>query len=135
MRIYNSSRTLVYEDRIKSDGGFRRPYDLKDLEAGVYFFEIQDEDSKIILQVLHGNNKLRVGLRKIDPDRVRLTVAESEFKKLTVRISDDKDNTIHTEVLPSEGGFSKVYNLAQVDAASVIIRVLEDGVTIGSLSY
>ena len=135
VKIYNSSRSLIHEDRIKSEGGFKRPYDLSDLTPGVYFFEIQDGDSKITHQVLYSQKEPKIGLRKIGDDRIHLTVSDSQDEKLTVQIFDGYDKLIYSDEIVNKGGFSKIYNLSKVGADNVTLQVKHNSKILGTIGY
>jgi len=134
VKIYNSSRTLVHEERIKSEGGFKRPYDLGDLDPGEYIFEIQDANSKISRQVLYRDSKPSIRLEKIDEDRFRLIVSNTQAKNLTVFISDNYNNLIYTDHISNNGGFMRTYNLSQVKVDKVHFQVKDNYKILGNIS-
>jgi len=134
VRIYNSSRTLLLEESIKSEGDFKRPYDLSDLTPGVYLFEIQDANSKISRQVLYQESKPSISLQEIDEDRFRLRVSNSQAKNLTVHITDDYNNLIYTDYISNNGGFMKTYDLSQVAVDKVHFQVKDNYKILGNIS-
>ena len=135
VRIYDASSNLVHEERIRSQGGFKKPFNLVDMNQGVYVFEILEGKSKVRKQVLYSPETPSVALRSLPDDRVRLTVAGAQADLLTVEIKDALDNLIFTEEIENNGDFTKTYNLVDVPSDPVIIRVKDEHRILGSLVH
>ena len=62
-------------------------------------------------------------------------MADSKAEKLTVNIIDGRNDIIYTDLIMNNGGFSKIYNLAQVNSDNLTIQVKDNYKIVGTINY
>ena len=105
-------------ERIQSENGFVKPYNLAGRNPGIYTIQIKDRNTTIDKYVVvrhqpeDNNGHSQVTVKKVDgKNRFSVLVSNPYKRKISVKIFDHWDNMIFEESVSSLQRFSKVYNL------------------------
>ena len=118
VRIFDGNGQLVITERIQSENGFVKPYNLAGRNPGIYTFQIKDRNATIDTYVVvkhqpeDNNGHSQATVKKVDgKNRFSVLVSNPYKRKISVKIFDRWDNMIFEESVSSAQRFSKVYNL------------------------
>ncbi len=116
--IFDAKGQLVITERIQSENGFVKPYNLARRNPGIYTIQIKDRNTTIDKYVVvrhqpeDNNGHSQVTVKKVDgKNRFSVLVSNPYKRKISVKIFDRWDNMIFEESVSSAQRFSKVYNL------------------------
>ena len=131
IRIFDQNNMLVHIDKIHNKNGFVRPYNFKELVAGKYKFEITDFEGKVEKIVEYSSNKardnkaIRARLAPVEDheNKLKLDVLGVIDEAVFVRIFDNKEDEIFSEIIDIRDSFSRVYNLKNLGDRQVHFEV------------
>lgn len=130
--ILNSKQEIVFQESIKTEDGFVRPYNFGSLAEGDYTIEVVDASGKQV-EKIHNyaeKSKKNFHIRKIkDEDKVVLSVSGKGSETISVRVYDALDNIIYNEDKEISGDFAQVYNLKNIKGGVTIEVSGENGET------
>ncbi|MTI23247.1 hypothetical protein E1176_19620 [Fulvivirga sp. RKSG066] len=123
--LKNEYGQTVHNSTVKNKEGFAQPYDLKELPAGEYTFEVTSPDGteiaeKVMLEKPARESKLNFAadvLNVNDGKKFRLAVVNKDKRALPtyIKLYDAKDNLIHEEKIENLYGFRKTFDLSELN--------------------
>jgi hypothetical protein len=130
--ILDSRNEVVFQESIKTEDGFIRPYNFGSLADGEYTIEIVDGSGKQVEKIHNYSEKSKKHfyMKKMKgQDKVVLTVAGKGKEILFIRVYDGSDNLIYNEDKEITGDFAQVYNLESLKGNITFEVTGEDGKT------
>lgn len=120
--IYNAKGVAVYKETFQNTENFMRPYDFSALPTGDYTIQITDVQGKYYQNVKYSGPVARTRVahltRLTDGDgRYLLSVPNQGDDQLLVKIYDESNAVVYTEVETISGNFAKVYDLNAVQGS------------------
>lgn len=113
--IRDANNNELFSEVLKKVEGFVRPYNFSHLPEGQYSIHIIDKSGRQIEQVSFEkskNEKLAHLLKVSGTDgKYLLTVSNKEGDDITVKIYDESNNVIYSQLEETASDFAKVYNL------------------------
>uniref|UniRef100_UPI0040498494 hypothetical protein n=1 Tax=Fulvivirga sp. TaxID=1931237 RepID=UPI0040498494 len=122
--LKNESGEVIHKTTINNKAGFSQPYDMEQLPAGNYTFDVTIPDGTTVSQTVtlvkpstepnFAANILNVN----DGKKFRLAVVNRDERALptSITVYDQNGNTIHEEKVNDLYGFRKIYDLSSVAA-------------------
>lgn len=123
--IADPSGRVVTKDKIKNQEGFYQPYDLSQLTSGIYAVSMHDEHGVFFTTSVVVNNALSA-VRKHSDTKYQVTFADDKPQRVTIGIYDGQGQLVFKESVTSKSGFSKVYNLAEIDSRHYTFEVTSE---------
>lgn len=126
---------VLYRAHWKQVENQARRFDLRQLPAGNYVFELEDATGHREVTVAHGLTaapQLRVDLQNVSNKRYRLVVQGERATPVAVHIYDSNHNLIRSDVVETREDFSRVYDLSQLPTPNVKFEVSTDQVTLAT---
>lgn len=120
--IMDAEGKTVAKDRIKNTNGFNQPYDLSQLASGIYTITMADEQGEFFNTSAIVNNSLSA-VKPTDGSKYHLTFEDTKIQRVSVGIYDDRGKLVFKETVTSDAGFSKVYNLSEIDSEHYTFEV------------
>lgn len=130
IRVKDEAGHLIHTDRIKSVGGFMKPYNLSNLEAGAYSLEITDQYGTVKEEVLVKapvNDAMK--LISLSNNKVRLIVEESPNTPFTLSIFSLDGELVHREKFTETKSFSRIYDLSRFENNTFTFHLSDDKTT------
>jgi hypothetical protein len=115
--ILNEKNVQVFKETVKKSSGFIRPYNLENLPAGSYTFEINRENFKGTELVKEESadsesETLKLSaLIKIQDGQYLLTAPSKEKEKLSIKISTENGDMLYNESVMTKGAFVQLYSI------------------------
>lgn len=127
----------VFSETISSARSFHRPYNLQNLNDGIYQFQIQDTEGVIREQVVVEKDatNAEVMVTRLAGDRYLLSLYGSNGSPVQISIFDRFNRQLHSESLTVRSGLSRVYNLSAVQDEHLLFEVVSDGKIIGKVKF
>ncbi len=129
VRITNENGKLINTDKLTGVKAFKRTYNLKGLPAGNYSVEVKNVEGKATQSIFH-NPSIKSSLHSIvgqlpNANKFKVFVGPNNANsKVRVRIYNDKDELLLKDSMNSvEEGFSKTYDLSDVDSNFVTFKI------------
>lgn len=128
----------IFTEKIKNKEAFIRPYNLSNLEEGIYQIEITDDDETLVGQIAcvpvepgspadASESEFVAHVSKIEkPDRKErylLSVPCKGEDEYTITIHNDADDLLYRNTVKASGGFAQVYRIEDRTAGDVVIQV------------
>lgn len=119
--LYNASSQIVFSESINSTTGFILPLNFSKLAFGEYKLELTDvtgtRTESIKYQPARLNDNIRVARLTNEQGKFLVAIANPKNEKVTVKIFDNYNNLLHTEVRTVSGDFAQVYNVKNLTGA------------------
>jgi len=115
--IFDAKHQVVFQESIKTQEGFVRPYNFGSLAEGDYTIEVVDASGKQVEKIhnVFEKNRKQFQLRKVKgEEKIVLSVSGKGTEKINVRVYDALDNVIYNEDKTISGDFAQVYNLKNI---------------------
>jgi len=112
--ILDSKNNLVFQESIKTEDGFIRPYNFSNLEKGEYTIQIEDGSGKRVEKIHNYAEKIEkfFYVRKLPSEnKVVLSVAGEGSERFNIKVFDGSNALIYDEDKSISGNFAQVYNL------------------------
>ena len=110
VNIVDEAGNLVYSDRIRSTEGFQKPYNLSNLGAGNYTFEVIDAGGKTTRAITYKQPSI-AAFAFAGTNRCRLIVADDMGQPLYINVYDAKGTLLHKDKVTTGKGFTKIYEI------------------------
>ncbi len=120
--IMDAHGKTVAKDQIKNANGFNQPYDLSNLASGIYTVTMADGQGEFFNTTAVVSNALSA-VKPTDESKYQLTFEDTQTQRVSVGIYDDRGKLIFKETVRSDDGFSKVYNLSEIDSEHYTFEV------------
>lgn len=120
--ILDKEGKTVAKDKIRNTVGFNQPYDLSNLTSGIYTVNMSDEQGQFFTTTAIIDNALSA-VKPTSGTKYQLTFKDDEAQKVTVGIYNDQGRLVYKESVMSEAGFSKVYNLIDLNSKHFTFEV------------
>lgn len=130
--IIDSKHRTVFQESIKTNEGFTRPYNFESLREGEYTLEIEDSSGT---QVEHIHNyplkaEKLFNVRKLEgEDKLVLTVSGKGTGRINVKIYDGSYALVYNENESITGDMARVYNVKNLKGAFKFEVSGENGVS------
>ncbi len=121
--IYDNNDKAVFEESIRSTGGVKKPYNLRELPYGNYKFKVRVNDEFTVHDVEYkapmypGNVKMQV--KAIDGDKIKMMVMGPGYKDFKLRIYNENNKLLHQQVVRQKDNYGRVFNLKGTNTQSV----------------
>lgn len=128
VRILDNNGKLINTDKLSNVRAFKRTYNLKGLPAGNYNIEVKNGEGKASQAIFH-NPATASSLHTIvgqlpNANKFKIFVGPSqENDNVKVKILDDQGNVLNTETISAKEGFSKVYDLTNINSEFVTFEL------------
>jgi len=117
LNIYNADGLLMMSQTFNSVDGFILPVNFAGLASGDYTIELVDAAGKKVEKVSYQTkrNIQHVHISRIvnEENKFLLSVASKGTQSISLKIYDNANNLLHSEVRTIEGDFAQVYKLAK----------------------
>ena len=116
VNIYNENNEEVFSEIINNKNGFVRPYNLSDMPAGNYKFEIVDNEDARSYEFTYGNmptsnNELYAFVNQFSENRFFLGLADKNEGEYTIKIYDANNNEVYNSTELVKKQFSQLFSL------------------------
>lgn len=115
VNLYNANSQIVFSESINNTDGFILPLNFSRLNFGEYKLELIDANGKrvesIVYQQAKSIDNIRISKIYNAEGKFLVAVANPKNEKVTVKIFDNFNNLLHTEVRSVSGDFAQVYNV------------------------
>lgn len=122
VKVVDEQGHVLRVDKIRSTGGFRQPYNMKDLGPGNYQLLVSDRDGDYTLTA-RVHNAEEIALNQLGSNRFQLVYKDSKSHGATIGIYDQAGQLVHTEEVKFDNGFSKVFDLSGVTSKGFTFEV------------
>lgn len=124
VKILNENGRVIYEDQMKANSSFSRPYNLKNYGSGSYVFQVSDKFGQTE-QVVSYDRSRSITLSKIgESNKVRLAIA-APGRDLLVNIYNKYGELIHQDhLITGSKGIQRVYDLSKRRTGDTKIEVV-----------
>jgi len=120
--LKNESGQVVHYSKVDNKEGFAQPYDLSDLPAGDYTFEVTDTEGKQLKKTVSlekPNTKANFVaniLNVNDGKKFRLAVVNKDKNAMptSIKIYDENHNLLHSETVENYYAFRKIFDLSEL---------------------
>lgn len=120
LNLYDAKANLIFTES-NSGKGFIRPLNFRELTPGEYTIEVVSATGKRVEKVVYqpkpSSNLFHVTRLADAQDKFLLSVKGNESDSITVKIYDDLNNLIHSEVKEVSGSFAQVYRVTNLKSA------------------
>jgi hypothetical protein len=128
----------IFTEKIRNQESFIRPYNLSNLEEGIYQIEIKHDDETLVGQIacvheepgspaVASESEFIAHVSKIvKPDRKErylLTVPHAGENEYTITIHNEADQLLYENTVHASGDFAQVYRIEDQAAGKVVIQV------------
>jgi len=130
--IYNSIGNLVYSETLKEVDGFMRPYNFDKMPYGDYRIVVNNGSSRRTEHVhysLEGIAHMASMVRLEDGKKYLLVVPNRSDDRLTISVTNDRGDTLHTSKHELQGDFSTVLNVEDLDGNFTVTVMDSKGVS------
>ncbi|MEM6360144.1 MAG: T9SS type A sorting domain-containing protein [Bacteroidota bacterium] len=128
--IYNESGQKVFGETIRNREGFVRPYNMKELPAGVYTFEIEDENETKRFEYTYADKSFRttgssliVSVKKLDADKFLLALGNAKNEEVKIEILNEKNELLYSAAELVENQFAQLYNLQSISSRKLTFKI------------
>jgi hypothetical protein len=132
--LLNEEGAMVFSEKIRKQQGFIRPYNLSNLDEGIYQIAIEYGDRKFEGRIayMHGNAAGKEAeflphvCKVIKPDRKErylLSVPCSGQDKLAVTIFDAREKVLYADTYAVNGDFAQVFRIENGKPGDITIQV------------
>ena len=136
--LYNASSQIVFSESINSTTGFILPLNFSKLAFGEYKLELTDvtgtRTESIKYQPAKSNDNIRVARLTNEQGKFLVAIANPKNEKVTVKIFDNYNNLLHTEVRTVSGDFAQVYNVKNL-TGSCTFQVSDNEGTVKTVQF
>lgn len=120
--LYNASSQIVFSESINSTTGFILPLNFSKLAFGDYKLELTDAtgtrtESIKYQPAISNDDNIRIARLTNEHGKFLVAIANPKNEKVTVKIFDNYNNLLHTEVRNVSGDFAQVYNVKNLTGA------------------
>lgn len=130
----------IFSERIKNQESFIRPYNLSNLEEGIYQIEIQHGNETLVGQIacVHKEPELQSNdldflahvskiARADQKERYLLTIPYTGKGMYTITIHNEVDDVLYKNTINPHGDFAQVYRIKD-SVGNIVIQIAdEDG--------
>ncbi|QSE96321.1 hypothetical protein [Fulvivirga lutea] len=139
VNIYNEDGKKVFSEIIKNENGFVRPYNMSNLPAGNYKFEIVDNEDVRAYEFAFNNapanaEGLTVFVNKFSDNKFFLGLGNASNQEVTIKIMDENRNEVYSATENVVSQFSQLFNLEAVKSG-VTFKVMSNGITVKEISF
>jgi len=121
VKLYNANSEVILSQVISNTEGFILPLNFTNLAAGEYKIELTDANGvraeKIAYLQAKSVDNIRVARISNEQSKFLVSVMSAQNETVTVRIFDNYNNLLHTEVKNVSGDFAQVYNVKNLNGA------------------
>src|SRR5687768_4911906 len=121
LSLYNANSEIVYSESFNNTAGFILPLNFSKLSYGTYKLELVDANGKseeeIVYQPLKNSDHIRIARLTNSEGRFLVSVMSPSKEQVTVKIFDNSNNLLHTEVKSIDGAFAQVYKIENLRGA------------------
>jgi hypothetical protein len=130
LSILDSDGELVFQEKILCERGFIRPYNFARLPKGNYQIRITDPSGEHLEEIYYEDewkNKTpqtkswvaRISKLKCDGNKYMLIIPGQSQKEFVINIYDQNEQLVFSEEQKIENDFAKVYNLKNLNGATI----------------
>lgn len=140
VQILDENGKKVFSEVIaKGEQGFVRPYNLSELPAGVYTFEVTDKEETTRFEFDYNGPVIEPSLmmatiKQLDDQRIFVALANKTKSNVTIKITEG-ENVVYTSNEMVKGQFAQLFNLKNIDLSKAIIKVFEGNTLIKETSF
>jgi len=121
IKLYNANSEVILSQVISNTDGFILPLNFTNLAAGEYKVELIDANGvraeKIAYLQAKPVDNIRVARIANEQAKFLVSVMSAKNETVTVRIFDNYNNLLHTEVKNVSGDFAQVYTVKNLNGA------------------
>lgn len=127
IKLWDERGHLLRYDRIKSKGGFLKPYDFSSVEKGTYFIELIDKYGVLKEQVEVANqaNADYMAVKALENNKYKLIVAHENPEPFSVTIYNSDNVVVHKEHHTDRKGFTRTYDLSGMDSGNFTFELTD----------
>jgi len=130
IRLRDEKGHFIQTDRIKSEDGFMKPYDLTALKDGNYYFELIDQYGRLSKEVKIEETKNSVlAVKALENKKYQLLVEQCEMEPVKVTILNTKEEVLFNETYQGVKGFSQVFDLSKFSTDSFVFEISDNNST------
>lgn len=139
VNIYNENDEKVFSEIINNKNGFVRPYNLEDLPAGNYKFEIIDNEDARAYEFAYGNmpatnDELYAFVNQFSDNRFFLGLANDTEGEYTIKIYDANNNEVYNSTELVKKQFSQLFNL-ETASSEITFKIFKNGKTVKEFTF
>lgn len=130
IRLRTEDGKLIRTDRVKSEGGFMKRYDLTALENGKYYFELTDQYGVVSQQVeVSEKPSSTLAVKALKDKKYQLIVDQEGKLPIVLTIYNADDEILHKETYKDISSFSRVYDLSKFDSENFVFQISDENTT------
>lgn len=122
IKVLDAEGHVLRVDKIQNSGGFRQPYNMKDLGPGNYSLVVTDKDGDMTFQARVQNTE-EIALNQLGSNRYQLVYKDQKSSDATIGIYSQSGDLVHSEKVRFERGFSKVFDLSGISSKGFTFEV------------
>ncbi len=132
IRIIDTNDNVIYSENVKGEGAYIKKFDLKNLDSGIYFLEMENSLKIIEFTIDVKDTNLEIMGRKENAkpvfrtkgDVVFLNLLNLEQKDVFIKVYDSSYRLLYSEVLSDKLLVEKAFNFerAKKDSYTVVVK-------------
>ncbi len=123
VEVIDPSGRVLLVDRLDQKKSFTKPYTFDNLSGGVYTFKVTDKDGayvRLLNRSEHGD--MNATIEAVDRNKTKVVV-HGGHALVHVKVLDRSGLLVYDDLVKSESGFSRLYDLSNVMARASKIEV------------
>lgn len=127
VEVVDEKGTKLLTEQIDQRKSFTKPYNFKNLDFGEYSFKVIDAEGEYVTKIKRTDEVYMVAaILKKGSEKAKVIVKGEIMSPVSVNIFDRFGVLLFNDYIDRERGFSKLYDLSQVDAENLKIKVVSE---------
>lgn len=126
IRLRDEDGKIIRTDRIKNKIGFMKPYNLTNLESGIYYFELKDDygvvSKKVEIEKVNNNH---MAVKTLNNNKYQVLVEQKDLTPLKLSIFNQEGELLHRETMKNKSGFSRIYDLSKFNSNGYVFQITD----------
>jgi len=119
--ISDADGNEVFAEKVASDEGFIRPYNFSLLPKGNYKISLADKDGEHSENISTRDKEWVANVVKLSTpeDKYMVSIPYQGPGEVVIQVYDQREQLVYSETQVLESGFAKIYNLKNLEGATV----------------
>ena len=127
VEVLDRNGIKLLSEQINQKKSFTKPYSFSNLEFGEYSFKVIDAEGEYITKVKRSEDVFMVArIKKLGEEKAEVIVRGEFMEPVSVNIFDKNNVLLFDDYIDRERGFSRVYDLSNVKAEDLTIKVVAE---------